>query len=111
MRREGETAQRTVAVEDLDGSAGTEALPVSLVAFTEYAGGGAWAAEPVSAGMAVLEMLRHAIPVQRAPARVMATLAKMMETAVAVRSVRGEASEAAAALLSEVSARLCEAPR
>jgi serine kinase of HPr protein (carbohydrate metabolism regulator) len=111
IRREGEIAQRAVTVEELDGSAGSEPLAVSLVAFTEYAEGGAWSAEPVSAGMAVLEMLRHAIPVQRTPARVMATLAKMMETAVAVRSVRGEASEAAAALLSEVNARAGEAPR
>jgi hypothetical protein len=49
--------------------------------------------------MAVLEMLQHTIPVQRTPARVMATLAKMMENAIAVRSERGEAYEAAHALL------------
>jgi hypothetical protein len=52
--------------------------------------------------MAVLEMLRHAIPVQRTPARVMATLARMMETATAVRSERGEASEAANSLLTAI---------
>jgi hypothetical protein len=52
--------------------------------------------------MAVLEMLRHTIPVQRTPARVMATLAKMMETATAVRSERGEASEAANSLLTAI---------
>ena len=45
------------------------------------------------------QMLRHAIPVQRTPARVMATLAKMMETATAVRSERGEAGETARVLL------------
>jgi hypothetical protein len=111
MRREGETEQRAVAIEALNGSAGTVPLPVCLVAFTEYAECGVWSAEPVSKGMAVLEMLRHAIPVQRSPARVMATLAKMMETASALRSMRGEASVAAAALLSEVDARLDEASR
>jgi hypothetical protein len=49
--------------------------------------------------MAVLEMLRHTVPVQRAPARVMAVLATMMETATALRSERGEARETARALL------------
>jgi len=53
----------------------------------------------VSPGMAALEMLRHTIPVRRTPARVMATLAAMMETAVALHSERGEAAEMARALL------------
>jgi hypothetical protein len=51
----------------------------------------------------VLEMMRHSIAVQRTPGRVMATLATMMETASAVRSVRGEAVETAAALLDAMS--------
>jgi hypothetical protein len=41
--------------------------------------------------------------VQRTPERVMATLAKMMETAMAVRSVRGDAGETAQALLDAMS--------
>ena len=68
--------------------------PVELA--TEF---GNWKPKPVSAGMAVLEMLRHTLPVQRAPARVMATLAKMVETATAMRSERGEAHEVASAWL------------
>jgi hypothetical protein len=42
--------------------------------------------------------------VQRTPGRVMATLARMMATASAVHSERGEASEMARALLAEMSA-------
>jgi hypothetical protein len=81
---------------------------VTHVVFAEYVDGGAWAPEAVSAGMAVLEMLRHSIPVQRTPGRVMATLAKMMEGATAWRTVRGEASEAARALLAAVDAGWAE---
>jgi hypothetical protein len=103
MREAGDAVQRPVAVEDLNGSAGVEPLEVSHVVFTEYVEGGCWRPEPVSAGMAVLEMMRHAIPVQRTPARVMATLAKMMETATAVRSDRGEANETARVLLAAMS--------
>lgn len=84
-----------MAVEQLNGVAGTVPLRVPHVVFTEFVEAGDWNPEPVSAGMAVLEMLRHAIPVQRTPARVMATLATMMGTATAMRSQRGEASEAA----------------
>ena len=99
MRQPGRPEQRAVAVEELKGAAGIVPLPVSHVVFAEYGESGEWNPKPVSAGMAVLEMLRHTIPVQRTPARVMATLAKMMETATALRSVRGEASEVASSLL------------
>ncbi len=102
MRRPGSPEQTAVAVAQLDGTAGVEPLRVSHLVFTEYKASGLWHPEPVSAGMAVLEMLRHAIPVQRSPARVMATLAKMMETATALRTERGEARQAAYALLSAI---------
>jgi hypothetical protein len=103
MRQDGSPEQTSVAIEALNGSAGAEPLPVSLVVFTEYVPHAQWSPEPVSPGMAALEMLRHAIPVQRTPARVMATLARMMETATALRSERGEASETAHALLQAMS--------
>ncbi len=99
MREPGGTVQRSLEVGLLGGAEGTEPLAVSRVVFTEFVESGHWNPEPVSAGMAVLEMLRHAIPVQRTPARVMATLARMMETATALRSRRGEAGELARSLL------------
>jgi serine kinase of HPr protein (carbohydrate metabolism regulator) len=103
MREAGGVEQRAVAVEQFNGAAGTVVLSVAGIVFTEYVECGHWNPEAVSAGMAVLEMLRHAIPVQRTPARVMATLAKMMETAVALRSERGEARETAISLLEAMS--------
>jgi hypothetical protein len=99
MRQNGSTEQTSVAIETFNGSAGSAPLPVSHIVFAEYVPHARWNPRPVSAGMGVLEMLRHAIPVQRTPARVMATLAKMMETATAVRSERGEAGETARVLL------------
>jgi hypothetical protein len=99
MREAGGVEQRSVTVGQLYGSAGAAALPVSHVVFTDYVEGGRWRPQEVSSGLAVLEMMRHAIPVQRTPARVMAALAKVMETAAAVRSERGEASETARLLL------------
>jgi len=100
MRVAGGREQRSIAVECLNGGAGDAPLPVSQVVFTEYVESACWSPEPMSDGMAVLELLRHSIPVQRTPARVMATLVRMMESATAVRSPRGEASETARLLLS-----------
>ena len=99
MRRDGSEAQSPLSVAALGGVSGSVPLPVSHVAFAEYAKGAAWKPLPVSPGMAALEMLRHAVPVQRTPERVMATLARMLEGANAVRSQRGEADDTAKALL------------
>jgi hypothetical protein len=99
MRQVGSAEQTALAVEGLNGIVGTSPLTVACVVFSEYRESGRWSPEPVSAGLAMLEMLRHTIPVQRTPARVMATLARMMETASAVRSERGEARETARSLL------------
>ncbi len=99
MREHRGATQSSVGVALLGGAEGTEPLAVSRVVFTEFVESGHWNPEPVSAGLAVLEMLQHSIPVQRTPARVMAMLARMMETATAVRTERGEAREAANLLL------------
>ena len=99
MRQPSNPEQRSVPIETLNGIAGVLPLPVVQVIFTEYQPGAAWKPEPVSAGMAVLEMLRHTIPIQRTPARAMATLTRMMRDAKAWQSQRGEAQAAVAALL------------
>jgi len=104
MRAPGRTEQTPVEVERLNGVAGVAPLPVAMVAFTEYVESGRWLPEAISPGMAALEMLRHAIPVRRTPARVMTVLAKVIETAQTVRSERGEARDAAQLLLVAMSA-------
>jgi hypothetical protein len=99
MRGSGETRQTDVPVSAYGGTAGTECLPVHLVVFTEFRKGARWRAQDVSAGMAVLEMLKHSIPVQRTPARVMATLTAMLQNATIWSSPREEADELAAVLV------------
>jgi hypothetical protein len=99
MREPGRAEQRGVAVEQLEGSAGSVALEVGQVIFTRFEAQSVWRPEPVSAGMAVLEMMRHAIPVQRTPARVMASLTAMMAGATAWTTPRGDARSTAMQLL------------
>ncbi len=99
MREPGRAEQKGLAIAELSGFAGVDALPVGQVVFAQYVAGGVWQPQPLSAGLAVLEMLRHSIPVQRTPARVMSALAAMMEPATAWRSERGDAAETARILL------------
>lgn len=99
MRWPGLAEQTPVPVAQLNGRAGTDAVPVSLVFFAEYAENAQWAPEALSPGRAVLEMLLHTIPVRRTPGRVLATLSSMMGHAAAWRSQRGEAALAAQSLL------------
>jgi len=99
MRSPGIADQRPVTVAQLNGTVGDLPLTISHVAFIEYVEGSSWNPQSISPGLAALEMMRHAIPVQRAPGRVMATLAKVMETATGFRSERGEASKIARLLL------------
>ena len=99
MRTPGEALQLATPHTAFDVPAATEPLPVALVVFTSFQPGARWNPQPVSPGMAVLEMLRHTIPVQRTPARVLATLTSMLHSATAWTTPREEADATAAALL------------
>jgi len=105
MRRPGRSEQRPVAVETLGGRAGDEAMRVREVFFVQYVPGAEFQPEEMSEGTAVLEMLPHAIPVRRTPARVMSTLRTMMAGATAWRANRGEAAETARLLLERYAGR------
>jgi hypothetical protein len=99
MRIPGKPEQTPVPLAQLNGHAATHALPVAMVVFAEYAEGAVWVPEAVTPGRAVLEMLLHAAPVQRTPARVLATISAMMRGASAWRSKRGDAPALACSLL------------
>ena len=99
IREPGKPAKRKTPVGQLNGHAATTPLRVAQVVFTRYEPGAQWNPQPVSHGMAVLEMLLHSIPVQRDPRRVMSTLTAMLAGATAWSSARGEAGGVAHALL------------
>lgn len=100
MRRPGQTEQTPMPIKQLHGRSGTASVPIAMVVFTQFEIDGRWAPEPLSPGRAALELLLHALPVQRTPKRVLTTFAAVMRRARAWRTARGEASVAAAALLS-----------
>ncbi len=103
MRKPGGGArQRSVSVEEFQGTAGTKAIPVSRIYFSQYSAQGAWQPAPVPPGLAALEMLRHAVPVRRTPSRVLKTLAVVTAKASSWKSPRGDADITAKAILAEL---------
>ncbi len=102
IRVPGEETQTPTPVEHLQGQAGTQPIPAATIAFIAYAPNAIWSPQPVTPGMAVLEMLRHTIPVQRTPARVLGTLTALVANATIFRTQRNEADEAAQHLLNHL---------
>jgi hypothetical protein len=100
MREPGAALQTSVPASQFSADQAAAPLRAALIVFTRYEPGAIWNPQPVTPGRAILEMLRHTIPVQRTPSRVMATLAAMIAGAEACETRRAEADSAAAALLS-----------
>jgi hypothetical protein len=90
----------------LCGAVGVAPLRAAQVVFARYKCGAFWNPQPLTHGMAVLEMLRHSIPVQRTPARVMSTLSRMLDGATAWTSDRDDAADTAQHLLSALEEQL-----
>ena len=88
-----------VPVEALGGRVASRPLPVGIVALTAHRPGAAWAPARATRGQAVLEMLRHAAPARLRPEAVLAALDAATAGALLLAGERGEADEAARALL------------
>jgi len=85
--------------EAFGSSAGSRPLPVAVVAFSRYREGARWRTRRLSRGRALLELLRHTGPARRRPADALACLGRVVSGAMTFSAVRGEADEAAGALL------------
>jgi len=74
-------------------------LPVRLVVLTQYEAGSTFRPEPASPAESALGMLANAVPARKRPQAALASITRVVESALSVRSPRGEASEAARAIL------------
>ena len=96
--REGKAVHRC-PVEELGGTAGTEPLRVGAVVFAEHRRGARWRPVRQTAGQALLALLSHTVPVRRRPRAALTALERALARATVLRGVRGEAREAAQALV------------
>jgi hypothetical protein len=87
-------------VESLGGRAGDRPLPVALIAFTSYHPGVVWALRSCTAGEGAVKLLEHSIAARSRPEQVLAAVRRAATDAVVLEGDRGDADEAASALLS-----------
>jgi hypothetical protein len=74
-------------------------IPVALVAFVRYRAGSKWIARRMTTGEAVVAAMQHSVPARERPADTLAILRLAFEPAQLLRGDRGDAEEAARALL------------
>jgi hypothetical protein len=86
-------AQTDHDVEALGGRAGDEALPIGLVAVTQYRPGARWAPRRLSPGEGVLALMTNTVPAQDRPAEAMNAVRRAVEGVLVLEGDRGEASE------------------
>jgi hypothetical protein len=94
-----ETEERPI--ETLGGRAGDRPLPVAVIAFTNYRPGVAWAPRPRTAGEGAVKLLEHAIAARSRPEQVLASVRRAATNAMVLEGERGDAGQAASALLSQ----------
>jgi hypothetical protein len=100
LRPPGENASRLrVGAEELGSRTGREPLPVGLVAFARYKVQSAWRPRPLSPGQAALELLNCTLSARQRPEASLAALEGVVSGAVCCKGPRGDAAQAAPALL------------
>jgi hypothetical protein len=87
------------AEAEFSSACGRLPLSVGLVVITHHQPGADWQPTSVPTSQAMLELLGHALSVQRQPRVVLAVLGEALADARAVRGPRGEAKETAERLL------------
>lgn len=87
-------------VESLGGRAGDGPIPVAVIAFTSYQPGAAWALRACTAGEGAVKLLEHSIAARSRPEQVLAAVRRAATNAVVLEGDRGDAGQAASALLS-----------
>jgi hypothetical protein len=88
-------------VESLGGRAGDRPLPVAVIAFTRYRPGAAWALSARTAGEGAVKLLEHSIAARSRPEQVLAAVRRAATSAMVLEGERGDAGQAATALLSQ----------
>ena len=102
--RQSETARQTrLTIESLNGTAGERPLAAGLVVLSEYRPGGRWRPRRLSQGRGLLALLSNTVSARIRPEAAFEALGEVTAHAYVLKSARGEASEAAEAILKMVS--------
>jgi hypothetical protein len=99
LRRAPRQALLRPTAADLGACAGERALPIGLIVFCEYQPGARWAPRRLSPEVAVLRLLNGTFAAVREPEMAAITLERAVADAVVIEAARGEADQAAEAIL------------
>lgn len=86
-------------VEMFGGKAGRKKIPVGLVVMTSFAKNGLWKPKILSNGSGLMEIIENTIPIRNDPKFTLQVLARVVETALVIKTRRGEATAAADRIL------------
>jgi hypothetical protein len=81
---------------------GKQPIPIGLVVITRYQENGRWQPRTVTGGRAVLALINNTVSIRRQPRAALSTLCRAIAGVRAVESVRGEASQIAPLILTEM---------
>jgi hypothetical protein len=102
IRGENSERRKQCRVEELNGHAGTQPLPVGLVVVTEYKPGAQWRPRVLSPGEAMLKLLDNTLLARIRPELAFNTLPHVVTSAMTLKGKRGEAETIAHALLKQL---------
>ncbi len=99
MVRHPETGTTNKSVEDIGGTIAKDPTPVQLVVLTKYLEGAAWKPRENSQAQAMMALFERAILARDKPEFALSVLQRVVERASVLKVTRGEADEAAEAIL------------
>lgn len=91
VRSPGNVEQSRLPLEDLNGGIGHQPIPLGALLFSEYQHGARGEFRRVTAGQALLGLLKYAVTAQSRPAETMAALRLAASNARSFRVLRGDA--------------------
>lgn len=110
LRSANGTRKQQCTAAELHGEVGTTPLPVGLVVATAYQPEGRWRPRELSAGQAALALFDNTVVAQIRPEAALTTFKHALGGAIALKSVRGEASDIVEVLLNQVATLAGAAP-
>jgi len=91
--------RKRIKAEEIGAAVGFKPLPIGLVVFTCYEPGARWRPRRLTCGNGVLELMANTVSARSRTARALSVLPKALESAQILKGCRGEAHEAADAVL------------